>query len=552
LSPNNGEVHPKEGIAVMNNRITVFAQLFLLFWLAVPAWAEDGAGQQDLDEAMKLRFNAATMAELSEVAELCESAIDKGLDAENEDFARKLLAGALYERAEGLCKPIFERPEGIDPRWRILRQVALPDLQKLVKYDDTVGEAYLLIAKLQLLPGGDRAAAKEAIEKVAKLVPDDKKMLSQMALVQSQLQEDPQQRLKQLNQSIELDPENVEAWEELGEFQAGQGDFEKAYEAFNRILEKEPQNLAIRLALSEALANLKKYDESIEQLNKAIEIKPSLVAFTLRARVHLIQDKIDEAIADLDQGLKLEEDANPMFRIRALIVRAQLYYQQGRNQLAMDDVERALKIRPGMVEAVALRSLILAAQDKLDAAIQDVESLIAQDPDNTGWQLQLATYVNANNQPRKAIKLFNAVLEEDPENLMARRGRADAFLSTGEHDKALADYDAVVESQSDDSSVLNNLAWLLATSPEESIRDGKRALEYAEKACKLTNYEQAHILSTLAAAYAELGDFDNALKWSEKAVELSDESTEEQLKNELKSYQEKKPWRERQSIEGDQ
>jgi tetratricopeptide (TPR) repeat protein len=552
LSPNNGEVHPKEGIAVMNNRITIFAQLFLLLWLAVPAWAEDGAGQQDLDEAMKLRFNAATMAELSEVAELCESAIDKGLDAENEDFARKLLAGALYERAEGLCKPIFERPEGIDPRWRILRQVALPDLQKLVKYDDTVGEAYLLIAKLQLLPGGDRAAAKEAIEKVAKLVPDDKKMLSQMALVQSQLQEDPQQRLKQLNQSIELDPENVEAWEELGEFQAGQGDFEKAYEAFNRILEKEPQNLAIRLALSEALANLKKYDESIEQLNKAIEIKPSLVAFTLRARVHLIQDKIDEAIADLDQGLKLEEDANPMFRIRALIVRAQLYYQQGRNQLAMDDVERALKIRPGMVEAVALRSLILAAQDKLDAAIQDVESLIAQDPDNTGWQLQLATYVNANNQPRKAIKLFNAVLEEDPENLMARRGRADAFLSTGEHDKALADYDAVVESQSDDSSVLNNLAWLLATSPEESIRDGKRALEYAEKACKLTNYEQAHILSTLAAAYAELGDFDNALKWSEKAVELSDESTEEQLKNELKSYQEKKPWRERQSIEGDQ
>jgi len=96
-----------------------------------------------------------------------------------------------------------------------------------------------------------------------------------------------------------------------------------------------------------------------------------------------------------------------------------------------------------------------------------------------------------------------------------------------------------------DSGVLNNFAWVLATSTEDGIRDGKRALEMGLKACELTEYQQAHILSTLAAAYAESGDFDNAVKWSQKSVELGDPDIQEQLQQELESYRQKKPWREK-------
>jgi len=83
------------------------------------------------------------------------------------------------------------------------------------------------------------------------------------------------------------------------------------------------------------------------------------------------------------------------------------------------------------------------------------------------------------------------------------------------------------------------------------LRDGKRAIELATKACEVTDYKKPHILSTLAAAYAETGDFKTAIKWSTKAVEMGskDEEVDEQLKNELKSYQEKKPWRERQTVD---
>jgi len=77
-------------------------------------------------------------------------------------------------------------------------------------------------------------------------------------------------------------------------------------------------------------------------------------------------------------------------------------------------------------------------------------------------------------------------------------------------------------------------------------------LEAGLKACELTEYKKSHILSTLAAAYAELGQFEKAVEWSTKAVELGGKEQNEQLDQlqlELKGYQEKKPWREKKETE---
>ena len=99
--------------------------------------------------------------------------------------------------------------------------------------------------------------------------------------------------------------------------------------------------------------------------------------------------------------------------------------------------------------------------------------------------------------------------------------------------------------------MLNNLAWVLATSPDDKVRNAKRSIELGLKACELTKYQKAHILSTLAAGYAESGDWDTAIKWSAKANEVGskEQEVDDQLKKELESYKEKKPWREKQEIE---
>lgn len=136
------------------------------------------------------------------------------------------------------------------------------------------------------------------------------------------------------------------------------------------------------------------------------------------------------------------------------------------------------------------------------------------------------------------------MLAERPDDWLALRSRGDALLNTGKQEEAIADYEKAIKLQPKDAGILNNLAWVLATSPEEKLRDGKRAIALATEACELTEYKQAHILSTLAAAYAEMGDFESALKWSRKGVEIGREDQKEPLTKELESYRAGKPWRE--------
>jgi tetratricopeptide (TPR) repeat protein len=93
---------------------------------------------------------------------------------------------------------------------------------------------------------------------------------------------------------------------------------------------------------------------------------------------------------------------------------------------------------------------------------------------------------------------------------------------------------------------LNGLAWVLSTSPIDDLRDGKRAVELATKACELTQFKEPRFLDTLAAAYAESNDFDSAVKWSEKTLELlgdQESKFREQFAQALANYKAKKPMR---------
>ena len=92
----------------------------------------------------------------------------------------------------------------------------------------------------------------------------------------------------------------------------------------------------------------------------------------------------------------------------------------------------------------------------------------------------------------------------------------------------------------------NNLAWLLATSPDAALRDGRKAVEYAAKACALTGYRRASNLDTLAAAHAENGDFKSAVRWQERAMRALPAQPAEQIadyRERLKLYEQGKPYR---------
>jgi tetratricopeptide (TPR) repeat protein len=112
--------------------------------------------------------------------------------------------------------------------------------------------------------------------------------------------------------------------------------------------------------------------------------------------------------------------------------------------------------------------------------------------------------------------------------------------------KLVAFYERRLRNSPNRSRARNGLAWLLATCPDDDIRDGAKAVEHATKACELTNWENAAFVDTLAAAYAESGDFDSAVKQQRKAIELlseEDEGPRADMEERLKLYQSGKPYR---------
>ncbi len=96
------------------------------------------------------------------------------------------------------------------------------------------------------------------------------------------------------------------------------------------------------------------------------------------------------------------------------------------------------------------------------------------------------------------------------------------------------------------ADALAGLAWIWSTCPKAELRDGKKAVEYAEKACQLTEYKEATFLDTLAAAYAENGQFDDAVKTQKTALKSPDDFPKKELekaKLRLKLYMQGKPYR---------
>jgi len=524
--------------------------------LSCAAQAADKPGQADLDMAADLQVTAETLGDLEKVIKLAESALDKGLDKDQEEFAKKMLAAALFQHANRSAESI-ERGRR-NPRVGTIRTQALKDLEKAKKHDPTLPDIFLLEAKLQAMQGGDLKAASSSASEAIRLLTgkDDPKQLSKAYILRAQLTEDKDRKLADFEAAAAADPTNSEAGQALAVLYSQKGDNDKAVATLQKLSERDPDNPALLAGLAEALTDLKKYDEALKYCDGVIKQAPrATMGYNLRARVKVMKEDIDGALKDLDEALAINGND-----LQALLMRSNLHASRGNDEKAKADVDKLLKQAPDLPQAILLRSMIAAGKKRWGDAISDMQVLLQTDPTNAEWRIRLAGYYVGDARPRKAVELLTQVIDgirddSDPAlretKVDALRARGDALLSVGRHGDAVKDYEEAIKIDAEDTGVLNNLAWVLATSPDDGVRNAARSVELGLKACELTKYEKPHILSTLAAGYAEKGDWEMAKKWSAKAVELGvkDDDVDQQLKKELEGYKEKKPWREKQEVE---
>lgn len=512
-------------------------------------------GQGDLDEAVIKRIDADTTRELGDVTSLLKSALNKGLNAENSTFAKKMLGSVMLQRSQNLAGQMMRSRGRAQMK---LRDEALDTLDEAVLQDPGLVEAYLLIARLNMLPDGDKESITKATSKAIELLADDPREQSAAYVLRALTydQDENEKRLEDLNAAVKTDPENSEALQARAALKLRTNDVDGAIEDLEAVLSKDPTNQAVAQTAVQQLIEMERVESALALLTKSLEAKPSEGMYRMRAILYRMEGKEDEALADLNKALAMQP-RDPM----SLMQRAEIALSRDDIKSAKRDLKSATKLAPQIAQtdqAIFVRCLIAVEEGRMADAINDMKILVKRDPENTTRQIQLSNLYQTDKRPRKAISVLTEVLDRDPRNVSVLRSRADALLGVGDHDKAILDYERCIKiAGSDDenfdlSGILNNLAWVLATSPKDSIRNGKRAVELGERAVELTEEKQPHILSTLAAAYAEIGDFENAVKWSTKSVNLGKEEEheqQEQLEKELESYKASKPWREKQETE---
>jgi tetratricopeptide (TPR) repeat protein len=505
-------------------------------------------GQSDLDQAIVLRIDADDTKELQKVISLLETALKKGLSDENALFAKKMIGSIQLEQAQRI---VAELNQGGGLKARSLRTDALKSLRSATTNDPDLVEAFLLIARLNLLPEGNLEEARQSCSTAVDLLRGDPRAQSEAYFVRSLSQIDEENRKADLNKSISLDPSNPEARQARAVHSLRNGQAEDAIEDLRFIIQKMPNNQAVIQMAIEQLVTLGKTEAAIKLLGEAIEANPSEGFFRLRGLIRRANGDDVEAAKDFSKAIELQPK-DPI----SLLQRAEIALAKGDLKGAKNDFDDAIRVESRVSESLAamrVRCYIAVEEGRLADAINDMTLIAKANPEDAFWSLQLASLFVQDKRPSNAVRILSEVLLREPKNIAALRSRADTLLGMGRHSEAIKDYEQALQfgiaNPSLKSGVLNNLAWVLATSPDDSLRNGKRSIELATEAASLSDYKEPYILSTLAAAYAEAGDFEAAIEWSKKAIDLGrrgEHDNVKQLEQELNSFEKKEPLREKQ------
>ena len=235
--------------------------------------------------------------------------------------------------------------------------------------------------------------------------------------------------------------------------------------------------------------------------------------------------------------------ANPkayLYNSRGLV-----WDEKGEYDIAIADYNEAIRLEPSEASYFSNRGLAWDAKKDYEKAIADYNEAIRLDPKYAMAYHNRGTVWYAKKDYEKAIADYNEAIRLDSKNAMAYYGRGIAWSNKKEYDKAIADYTETIRLDPKYANAYNARAWLWAVCPNEKYRDGKRAVESATRACELSEWKEAYYLGTLAAAYAESGEFDKAGEWQVKANTLyTDAEVRKKGEDRLKLYKDKKPYRE--------
>ena len=253
----------------------------------------------------------------------------------------------------------------------------------------------------------------------------------------------------------------------------------------------------------------------------------------------------DEAMAHFQMALQIKPDyAEACYNLGLALG------QKGRTDEAIAHYRSALQIEPDYAKARNNLGLALLQKGQLDEAMAHFQMALQIKPDYAEACYNLGLTFSHQGRRDEAIAHYQKALAIKPDFAQAHNNLGQAFLQEGQADEAMAHFQKALQIDPANPVAQNNLAWLLATSAEAALRNGNKAVELAQQANAQTGGTNPMILHTLAAAFAETGQFSNARESAQKAMALARSAGQQdlaaQLNDELKRYEAGLPLRQKQ------
>jgi protein O-mannosyl-transferase len=189
---------------------------------------------------------------------------------------------------------------------------------------------------------------------------------------------------------------------------------------------------------------------------------------------------------------------------------------------------RSLELSPSNAQAHSNLGRLLSLQGKPAEAEEQFQAALRIKPKDADIRRSYATALAEQGRQTDAVTQFRESLRLHPD-IQTHLQLATLFVQSGKPREAVAEYCEVLVSKPDQPEALNNVAWLLATCADATVRNGAEAVRLAEHACRLSGNAQPRPLGTLAVAYAEAGRFPEAVATAQKAVDAARADGNDQL-----------------------
>lgn len=266
----------------------------------------------------------------------------------------------------------------------------------------------------------------------------------------------------------------------------------------------------------------------------------NLMAWSLNRRGQLKAEASHdaEAIADFSEAISADPTC-----WRAIHNRGVLLAQSSQFEKAFDDFAATIRLNPKFAKAYSNRAALYIIADNLNGAVTDYRHSLELDPNLAVAQRGCGRACQLTGQLDEALDHYDAAVRLAPSDSFAAACRADLLTDLGRYADAAAEYNRALELDSKSTQALTGSAWLLATCPDESVRNGDLAIQRAQSAIELGGTNDALNLDTLAAAQANAGDFEAAMNSVRKAIDLTPEDERGPYHDRLLMYERAKPYR---------